>query len=125
MDALSEVVTLAAIASIPNVPEWFLGLLNRRGHLIPVFDLHQLLKTGERRHDNRMVLILDQGSDAVGIPIDSLPQSVGMNRALRHRPPLPEVLEAHVPTVYATGKTIWLEFDHRSFFTAIGAQIVS
>jgi len=125
LDAQSEVVTLASIASVPHVPVWFLGLLNRRGHLLPVFDLHQLLQTGERRHSNRTVLILDQGSDAVGIPIDSLPQPVGMNRALRHRPPLPEVLEAHVPTAYATGKTIWLEFDHRSFFTAVGAQIVS
>jgi chemotaxis signal transduction protein len=125
LDAQSEVVTLASIASIPNVPGWFLGLLHRRGHLLPVFDLHQLLKTGESRHNNRTVLILDQGSDAVGIPIDSLPQPVGLNRTLRHRPPLPEILEAHVPTAYATGRTIWLEFDHRSFFTVVGAQIVS
>ena len=124
-DAQSEVVVLASIASIPHVPVWFLGLLNRRGHLLPVFDLHQLLQTGDSRHDNRMVLILDQGGDAVGIPIDSLPQPVSMHRALRHRPPLPEILEAHVPTAYATGKTIWLEFDHRSFFTVVGAQIVS
>jgi hypothetical protein len=50
---------------------------------------------------------------------------VGLHRALRHRPPLPEVLEAHVSTAYATGRTLWLEFDHRSFFTAVGAQIVS
>jgi len=125
MDALSEVVTLAFIASIPNVPEWFLGLMNRRGNLLPVFDFHQLLETGESRHDNRTVLVLDQGNDAVGIPIDSLPQPVSINRVLRHRPPLPEVLEAHVPTAYATGRTIWLEFDHRSFFMAVGAQIVS
>jgi chemotaxis signal transduction protein len=125
LDAQSEVVTTVSIASIPNVPVWFLGLLNRRGHLLPVFDLHQLLQTGERRHDNRTVLILDQGSDAVGIPIESLPQPVGINRALRHRPPLPEVLDAHVPTAYATGMTIWLEFDHQSFFTAVGAQIMS
>lgn len=125
MDARSEVVTLASISSIPNVPEWFLGLMNRRGHLLPVFDLHQLLETSESRRDNRTVLILDQDSEAVGIPIDSLPQPVSIHRALRHRPPLPEVLEAHVPTAYATDKTIWLEFDHRSFFIAVGAQIVS
>lgn len=125
MDARSEMVTLASIAPIPNVPAWFLGLMNRRGHLLPVFDLHQLLETGESRRDNRTVLILDQDSDAVGIPIDSLPQPVGINRTLRHRPPLPEVLEAHVSAAYAAGRTIWLEFDHRSFFMAVGAQIVS
>src|SRR5262249_57054033 len=98
MDVLSEVVTLAFIASIPNVPEWFLGLMNRRGNLLPVFDLHQLLETGETRHDNRTVLILDQGSDAEGIPIDSLPQPVSSNPELRHTPPLPERLESHQPT---------------------------
>jgi chemotaxis signal transduction protein len=125
MDARSEMVTLASIAPIPNVPAWVLGLMNRRGHLLPVFDLHRLLETGESRRDNRMILILDQDSDAVGIPIDCLPQPVGINRTLRHRPPLPEVLEAHVSTAYAAGRTIWLEFDHRSFFMAVGAQIVS
>jgi len=125
MDARSEVVTPASVSLIPNVPAWFHGLMNLRGHLLPVFDLHQLLDTGERQRDNHTVLILDQGSDAVGIPIDSLPQPVGINRALRHRPPLPEVLEAHVSTAYASGRTIWLEFDHRSFCMAVGAQIVS
>jgi chemotaxis signal transduction protein len=124
-DAQSEVLTLASIASIPNVPGWFLGLLNRRGYLLPVFDLHRLLNTADSRRHNRTVLILDQGRDAVGIPIDSLPQPVGLTRTLQHRPPLPEILEAHVPTAYATGRAIWLEFDHRSFFTAVGAQIVS
>jgi twitching motility protein PilI len=124
-DTRSEVVTAVSIASIPNMPTWFLGMMNLRGHLLPVFDLHQLLETGPSRRDNRTLLVLDQGSDAVGIPIESLPHSVAINQALRHRPLLPEGLEAHVSTAYTVGKAIWLDFDHRSFCLSVGTQIVS
>jgi chemotaxis signal transduction protein len=98
--------------------------MNLRGTLLPVFDLHQLLGTGEGSRDQRTVLILDQRDDAVGIPIDGLPQSVALDRTLQNIPPLPEGLEAHVPAAYATGKALWLDFDHQSFFMAIGPQMV-
>jgi twitching motility protein PilI len=120
----SEVVMQAVIYPLPIVPIWFLGLLNQRGNLLPVFDLHQLLEAGNRSHDKRTVLVLDQGSDAVGIPIDGMPQAITLKQTLGHVPPLPTVLAAHVLTAYTTGEMVWLEFDHRGFFTAIGTQIM-
>ena len=119
----SEVVTQAVIYPLPNVPPWFLGMLNQRGNLFPVFDLHQLLHAGNRGHDNRTVLVLDQGSDAVGMLIDGMPQAITLTQTRCQVPALPEALKAHVPTAYAVRETVWLEFDHRGFFTTIGAQI--
>ena len=121
----SEVVMQAVIYPLPNVPAWFPGVLNQRGNLLPVFDLHQLLDIEERSHDKRTVLVLDQGSDAVGMLIDGLPQAIPLTQTLRHVPSLPAALAAHVPSAYATGGTVWLAFDHRGFFTASGAQIIS
>lgn len=124
-NTLSEVIMHTSIYPMPNVPGWFTGVMNLRSNLLPVFDLHQLLGMGDSDRDKWNVLILDQGSDGVGIRIDGLPQSVAPNRVLRQAPPLHEALEAHVPAAYATDGAIWLEFDHQSFFTTLGQQLAS
>lgn len=81
----SEVVRQAVIYPLPNVPPWFLGLLNQRSTLLPVFDLHRLLDTGDTPPRQRTILVLDQGREAVGLPIDGLPQAITLS------PPLPQV----------------------------------
>jgi chemotaxis signal transduction protein len=119
----SEVVIQAVIYPLPGVPFWFRGLLNQRGNLLPVFDVQQLLDPDDQRQNRRTVLILEQGSEAVGMLIDGLPQAVILAQTLPHVPALPAVLAAHVPTAYTAHDTVWLDFDHQSFFTAVGAQI--
>lgn len=121
----SEVTVQPHICSIPNVPSWFLGVINLRGNVIPVFDVHQLLQTGNRRQALRTVLLLDQGSETVGLSIDGLPQSVGLDRELRDMPPLPDALAAHVSAAYVKDDTIWLDFDHQSFFLQLGRRVTS
>ena len=122
---ISEVVTQPQIFQIPNVPTWFLGLMNLRGNLLPVFDLHQLLETGETGRDKRSVLILDQGNEAAGVPIDGLPESVALSDRLRNIPPLPDVIETHISQAFAKEGTIWLELQHHGFFTSLGRQLAN
>lgn len=98
---LSEVITQTPMYPMPNVPSWFIGMMNLRGNLIPVFDLHRLLETGESGQ-TQTVLVLDQGSDGVGIPIDGLPHAVHLGDALHNVPPLHEILQEHVTTAYPT-----------------------
>jgi hypothetical protein len=38
---------------------------------------------------------------------------------------LHQMLQQHVSTAYRTENGIWLDFDHRSFFTALGWRLVS
>jgi chemotaxis signal transduction protein len=121
----SEVAIQTTICSIPNVPSWFLGVMNLRGNVLPVFDMHQLLQMDNRRRELPTILLLDQGSDMVALPIDGFPQSVVLDHKLRNLPPLPEVLEAHVSAAYAKESTIWLDFDHQSFFTQLGKHVMS
>ncbi len=121
---LSEVITQMPIYPMPNVPSWFIGVMNLRGNLIPVFSLHHLLETGEPSR-TQTILVLDQGSDGVGIPIDGLPHAVHLGDALHNIPPLHEALQAHVTIAYTTDGGIWLDFDHQSFFTALGWQLAS
>ncbi|WP_089937374.1 chemotaxis protein CheW [Candidatus Entotheonella palauensis] len=121
---LSEVITQTPIYPMPNVPSWFVGVMNLRGNLIPVFDLHHLLEAGEPGQ-TQTILVLDQGRDGVGIPIDGLPHAIHLGDTLHNVPPLPETLQEHVATAYTTDGGIWLDFDHQSFFTALGWQLAS
>ena len=121
----SEVAMQANICSIPNVPSWFLGVMNLRGNVIPVFDVHRLLQADDGHRERRTVLLFDQGSATVAIPIDGLPQSIVLDHQLHVVPPLPEVLEAHIPAAYVKEGTIWLDFDHQSFFTHLGRRVTS
>lgn len=121
----SEVMVQPHVYPIPNVPPWFLGVLNLRGNLLPVFDLHQFLQAGNSNRNKRTVLLLDRGRDAVGVSIDGLPQVVALNHALYDKPSLPEGLQEHVSAAYVTDGMIWLDFDHQSFFTTLGRQITS
>lgn len=121
----SEVVTRAVLYPIPHTPPWFPGLLNQRGNLLPVFDVHQLLHSGEPAHDRRTVLVFDQGSDAVGLCIEGLPESVQIEQRLRHVPLLPAILAPHVSMAYVSKSFTWLDFDHQGFFTALGKQITT
>ena len=120
----SEVTMQPHICSIPNVPPWFLGIINLRGNVIPVFDVSQLLQAGDSRRQKRNLLLLDQGSETVALPIDGLPYSVTLDHELHDMPPLPAVLEAHISAAYVKDDTIWLDFDHQSFCTHLGKQVM-
>ena len=122
---LSEVIRRPSIYPMPNVSAWFTGVMNLRGNVLPVFDLHALFGMGDCDRSPQTVLILDSGMDSIGLRIDGLPQSVALDRGLRQAPPLPEALEAHVPRAYATEGAIWLEFDHQRFLTTLGQRLAS
>lgn len=119
----SEVVPQAVVYPLPNVPSWFVGLLHQRGHLLPVFDLHEVLHPRTRRRDTSSVLVLDQGSDAIGMLVDSLPQAVALTPRQRPLPPVLPILATHIVAVYGVAGKTWLDFDHRGFFTTLSAQI--
>ncbi|MGE3537011.1 MAG: chemotaxis protein CheW [Candidatus Tectimicrobiota bacterium] len=121
-DTLSEVVLRPELYPLPNMPHWFLGLLNQRGNVLPVFALHPVLRLSGPAPAQRTVLVFDQGSDAVGMSIDALPQSVRLEQQIRQLPPLPALLAAHVGAAYSAAKHTWLEFQHAAFFTALVAH---
>ncbi|HRD66887.1 MAG TPA: chemotaxis protein CheW [Candidatus Competibacter sp.] len=124
-DTTSEVLEQASIYPIPNTPPWFLGLVNLRGNLVPIFDTKQFLELadGSVKGEKRRLLILDQGDKVAGILIDGLPQVAMTSHALSRLPPLPTALRNHVAGAYAQDDVIWLEFDHQGFFQALGGRI--
>ncbi|MCB1770153.1 MAG: chemotaxis protein CheW [Candidatus Competibacteraceae bacterium] len=122
-DTTSEVLERWVVYPLPNVPPWFSGLINLRGNLAPVFDVKQLLQLEEGAREKRWLLVLDRGERAVGLFVDGLPRSAITRQTLSRLPPLPTVLRPHIAGGYAQDEQIWLEFDHQSFFRALGGQV--
>lgn len=102
----AEVIVNPRLASMPNAPTWFLGLMNLRGNLIPVLELMNLLgMDGSRAPEaNRsLVLVYGKGDRAIGVRIDALPEAIRQLEAVNHLPPLPERLSRHIGKGYMTG----------------------
>ncbi len=123
-DTVSEVVEQTPIYPLPNTPSWFLGLVNLRGNLAPIFDVKRFLELDDgAAAEKRWLLILDRGDRATGIFIDGLPQTAAVHNALARLPPLPAALRPHVAQAYVQDDIVWLEFDHQGFFRALGERM--
>ncbi|MDD5058733.1 MAG: chemotaxis protein CheW [Sideroxydans sp.] len=121
-DAGSEVLAMPVIATLPGTPPGFLGLINLRGNLVPLYELGDLLGTGSRRSGN-LVLVFGQGELAVGVKIEGYPTALLALRPLTNLPQLPETLRKHVSAGFVQDETVWLEFDHGSFFDEVCRDI--
>jgi len=124
-NTVSEVLEKLPVYPIPNTPLWLLGVMNVRGNLVPVFDLHQLLQTGASTSKNPTGLMLGKGEDALIILIDGLPQALNLSRRLKQLPPMPKVLKGHIHTAYTKDGSIWLDFDHRGLFRVLSASTLT
>ncbi len=114
-DAGSEVLAKPQVAPLPASPPGFLGLINLRGTLVPLYDMPHLLG-GAPSGNARLALVLGAGEQAVGMTIETHPAALFALRPLSELPPLPEALAGHVPAGYVQDGKVWLEFDHASFF---------
>lgn len=116
----SEVLQMTDIWSLPGSPPWLLGLVNLRSNLVPVFDFRKLIELPPQATGTvSQILVFDQGDKAAGILIDDFPKPVFDLSHLNGVPQLPAELQAHVRGGYVQGETMWLDFDHESFFAEL------
>lgn len=73
---------------IPNNNPLFRGLINRRGSLVPVFDIRLLFDEDVPDRGGGRVLVLGAGDDAVGIILDATPYRVSVSEEQRSSPPI-------------------------------------
>lgn len=122
----SEVFEPLPISALPNTIDWFVGLCNLRGNIIPVYKIETLFHTQENSAEARKLLVLGKNNFALGILISGLPQALQFKdtHIMAELPPLPGWLAEYVPRAYMKDKRVWLEFDHDRFFYAIAEGLV-
>jgi twitching motility protein PilI len=123
-EVFGELVPRAGICALPNVEDWCLGLVNVRGNLVPVFDMHALLDAGDGGKGN-WVLVLGQGQDAAGISVDDLPERLLLKPDERMDvvPDPPTALSAHVTGGFRHEGRLWFEFDYQTLFEGLAKQV--
>lgn len=67
----------AGVVSIPNSPDFILGMVNLRGEIIPVFSLRKKFGLPEIAPDDKTQLIVTRSNDMlVGFKVDSVDEIV-------------------------------------------------
>lgn len=126
-DILCEFMKNIEVYPVPNTQTWLHGLVNLRGNLIPVYDLPLLLGLSEIPMEHHNLLIIDNGPDSVGILVKDLPRPCHMRdwAKLSHVPELPAGLSECVSDAYSNDDVIWLEFDHKVYFSNVMIDVAS
>ena len=70
---VQEIILIGQITEVPNVPEYVRGLINLRGHVIPVVDLRVRFRLGvaDATEDTR-IIVLNLSSKTVGVIVDGV-----------------------------------------------------
>jgi len=125
--AISELSEVLQICPIPFTATWVLGLINLRGNLVPVFDLHKLLQlpTEEKEVEKPMLLILDKGPASCAIKIDGLPIHLTFidRDELTTLPTLPTAIKPYISRGYEKEGKLWFNFEHQGFFKSLATQL--
>ncbi len=72
-----EVFVDTPIAALPNAPECLAGLINIRGVLMPVYQLHSVLKFNLPKKIT--IFCIGKGDAAIGLLVDELPVSLSLS----------------------------------------------
>jgi twitching motility protein PilI len=127
----SEVIIQPPVFQIPNTSDYFLGVSNIRGNIVPVynffkaFNLKHSYRSGnsgsaiplhDRRNESRQqrILVLGTGEQSVGLIINTLPQAVQISNSttrISELQPLPDRLAEFVVGGYVVGGVHWHEVD--------------
>jgi twitching motility protein PilI len=116
-----EIVDQAKVSPLPNVQPWLSGVLNLRGNIVPVVDLHILVE--QDKADNaktRHLLAVDRGKKTVAFWIDGYPQT--LNTTLLHattQPILPDILQQAVTHYRLQDTQIWLNISLDKLFKSL------
>ncbi|HJD45370.1 MAG TPA: chemotaxis protein CheW [Candidatus Mediterraneibacter norfolkensis] len=75
-----EIITNHSIRPLPLVPDYVRGIINLRGQIIPIIDIRlRLGKPFLEYSSTTCIIILDIGSDRIGICVDSVSQVLSID----------------------------------------------
>lgn len=87
---VQEIIRMAPITSIPDSPDFIEGVINLRGHIIPVIDLRKRLKLGpsaEENKNNTRILIVNFQDRVTGFIVDAVSEVLKIPKSFIVPPP--------------------------------------
>lgn len=79
---VQEIRGYDAVTRIANTPDFIKGVINLRGHIVPIIDLRIKFKLGKIDYNEfTVVIILNIGNRVVGIVVDGVSDVLALNAA--------------------------------------------
>jgi twitching motility protein PilI len=113
-----ELIELPRRYELPNSSEWFSGLVNLRGNLVPVFDLKRLLGGTGPAGGRQMLLVIGSGERAAALIIDGTPDHISLDTDSRVDEPesVPDILRDQLLGAYQYAGETWYETNYQGVF---------
>jgi len=88
IEAVHEIVRVPDVTQVPDAPEFFEGVINLRGRIIPVIDLRKRLRLAHvERTKAARVLITENNGRIVGLVVDSVAEVLKLMPDAIEEPP--------------------------------------
>ena len=89
---VQEIKGWGPVTTIPNMPEYILGVINLRGTIVPIMDLRKRFKQPEAKYNTTTVIIVARARDedherVVGMVVDAVSEVYDLNDAAMKPPP--------------------------------------
>ncbi|MCA9256375.1 MAG: chemotaxis protein CheW [Phycisphaerales bacterium] len=94
---VQEIILPGAITEMPEVPDYICGLINLRGHVIPIVDMRKRfgLPISERDEHTR-IIVVNVGSRTIGMVVDAVNEVLRISEDQLEPPPSSIVGIEHV-----------------------------
>jgi len=76
---VQEVIALTEVTPVPQMPKYFLGIMNLRGQVVTIMDLRTKLGIKPAEDQETVVIICDMAPVCVGIVVDSVNSVFAVN----------------------------------------------
>ena len=77
-EQVETIITDHSITRLPRVPHYVRGIINLRGQIIPVIDIR--LRLGKPEADENCIMVVNIGSECMGILVDGVDKMVEIRR---------------------------------------------
>ena len=85
---VQEIILVGEITKMPQVPEYVRGMINLRGHIIPVVDLRMRFKQPQcDKTEEQRIIVVNIGSRTIGIVVDAVNEVLRMTPDQIEPPP--------------------------------------
>jgi chemotaxis signal transduction protein len=119
----SELAEVPHIHRVPNGPDWFCGLANLQGQLIPVFDLAAYFGVEADLQAKRMLLVLSRAKNATGVLIDGLPERLRCSE-YTDASVAPERYIPHLHSIGIIDERLWFDLNPNALLDAIEQSLM-
>lgn len=105
ISCVHEIIRMQAITEVPRTPEFVEGVINLRGRIVPVIDLHKRFGLPQQEEtQNSRIMVVEVAGVTVGMIVDSVSEVLRLPASSIEPPP---AVLAGVDVAYLRGVGKW------------------